>query len=239
MIKIAICDNEKSTIKQIEDLIHIFFMNREEEYSIHSFSQSKDFIKEDVSCYNIVFLDIEIDELSGLDIAEIIRKKNEETIIIFISQFAEYTTSGYYVNAFRYILKPTIASFFERDLNSAIKKLYTKKEIFSYKFRNEYITLFTDDIIYFESNASKIIIHTIDPSESYIFYDKLNNIAERLTSNFIRVQQGLLINIKYISRISSYKVYLTTGEQFNTIREKQQYNLLKEKYAKIKKGCEN
>ena len=41
MIKIAICDNEKSTIKQIEDLIHIFFMNREEEYSIHSISISK------------------------------------------------------------------------------------------------------------------------------------------------------------------------------------------------------
>ena len=91
-----------------------------------------------------------------------------------------------------------------------------------------------EDIIYFESANSKIIVHIDGAENSEIqFYGKLDDLEKKMgTARFLRIQKSILVNIKYIKRISSYKVYLTTGDEFTSSRKN--YKELTECYVKMK-----
>ena len=162
------------------------------------------------------------------------REVNTKALIIFISNYIEYTPKGYTVNAFRYVLKPTIEELFEKDFKEAIKRVSQSKDMAIFKVNRDLIAIPKEDIIYFESANSKIIVHIDGAENSEIqFYGKLDDLEKKMgTARFLRIQKSILVNIKYIKRISSYKVYLTTGDEFTSSRKN--YKELTECYVKMK-----
>lgn len=234
MIKIAICDDEVKMVQHISVLVNNFFAFYPQEFDIACFDNAEAFLQSPLEVYNIVLLDVQIGNASGLSVAEKLREKNQHTVLIFISQFNDYATDGYRVNAFRYILKSTLPTFFKKDFKSAIDKIDIENQKFEFKNYSEQVRIFRDNIICFESKGTKIILHVInEPKSEYSFYDRLDNVEKLLeNSTFVRVQKSMLINAKYISKIGSYKVYMHSGDIYSASRTN--YTCMIKRYAKIK-----
>lgn len=232
MINIAICDDEQNMIDKLKMLIEEILFPDKIQHQIYSFTSGEDFEQSDIDSYNIVLLDVEIGSMNGMDIANNFRKVNKNAILIFISQYIEYTPEGYTVGAFRYILKPNIDRLFVKEFKNAIYELNKTKSIFSFKFKKEEISVYTEDIVYFESVNNKIAIYTND-NGYYEFYAKLDDLEKEIGEKiFLRIQQSLLVNIKYIAKIKSYKAILKNGEELATSRIN--YKELTERYARMK-----
>lgn len=234
MIHIAICDDDIRTVNKIKSLVEVQLFDTDLQYKIYTFVDGNDFINSNIDKYNIVFLDVELGNTNGIKIASEFRKINSKAILIFISQYIEYTPEGYTVNAFRYILKSTIDRLFENDFKDALKEVTKIKKYFTFKFDRETISIPTEEIIYFESRNNKIIIYLNNKDYSqYEFYGKLDEVEKNVEDyNFLRIQQSILVNIKYISKLSSYKILLSNGEELATTRKN--YKELVEKYARMK-----
>lgn len=236
MLNIAICDDESSIVSQLKVLVTNYFSSTENKYTISCFTSPEFFLQGNLDIYDIVFLDVQMGDIDGLQVAEKLREINPTAILIFVSQYNDYTTQGYHVKAFRYILKSTLADFFKKDMDSTVAELNKKTKKFFFKMYSEGMSIPYDDILYFQSIASKIEIVSFFPrAKPYTFTKKLDEIELELKdSHFVRIQQSMLVNVKYITSISSYKVYLINGEVLSASRLL--YPKLRVKYAKIKRS---
>lgn len=98
---IAICDDEKIICSQVEKLVK----NQEPNCDIKLFDSGEELLKEQGK-FDIIFLDIQMDGINGIETARILRNKKEETILIFITGIKEYVFEAFDVSAFHYLLKP-------------------------------------------------------------------------------------------------------------------------------------
>ena len=235
MIKIAVCDDEFEVITQISKLASEYFSQKNIKYSVDCFNNGNDFLKSSLSVYDIIFLDIKINELNGLDIAEKVNLNNKKTIIILVSQFHEYMSQGYHVRAFRYILKPDLNSVFFDDMDSALNELNVKQEVFEYKIYSDIFKIDYDDILYFESKYPKVYIHSLGNLSENSFSGNIDEISSKLSSSqFIRIGKSYLVNARHIKKISRMKAFLVNGETLNVSRD---YNeQAKTNLLKIKRG---
>ena len=104
MLRIAICDDEIQFQKMIKTILEEYLNTKEMEYSIDLYESGVDLLNGDieVSTYDIVFLDINMAELDGLDVAKKIREYSEDIEIVFVTAYASYSMEGYKVRAVRY-----------------------------------------------------------------------------------------------------------------------------------------
>ena len=107
MLKIAICDDEEIFGRHLEKLISGYLDSKGEVYSIRRFLSGVEFtsLGAQMAAYRIVFLDINMMELNGIETARKLRELSDEAYVIFVTAFINYTLEGYKVNAFRYLLK--------------------------------------------------------------------------------------------------------------------------------------
>ena len=106
MINIAICDDEELFLQREKEIIYKYMTKKGYNCSIDLFLSGKDYLEcDDVEKYDIVFLDVSMDEMNGIETAKRIRKNNQKVYLIFVTAYINYATEGYKVNASRYVLK--------------------------------------------------------------------------------------------------------------------------------------
>ena len=107
MFTIAICDDERHFRKRIHDILIEYMNENDILYEIDEFESGKDFISLGINLakYDIVFLDVNMDELDGMETAQKIRKVSNDVFIVFVTAFITCAPQGYSVGAIRYILK--------------------------------------------------------------------------------------------------------------------------------------
>jgi len=203
MVFIAACDDDIIYLNQIAGYLEE--LSSEQKIRFETFSKASELIaavEKQHDRYDIILLDINIDEDNGIDVAKQIRKYNEELLIIFITSFLEYAPDGYGVKAFRYILKPINSEVLKADIRSAIEELQKDKEMsFSITSKGLYKKILVNDIVYFESSNRKVSIKDITGDEIE-YYSKLDDIeSQDLFVNFIRPHQSYLVNILHINYI--------------------------------------
>lgn len=92
MLQVAICDDQEIFVKKIRSIVDEYFGKSSVEYKVDVFLSGKEFadLKEKLTKYDIVFLDINMDELDGIQTAEILRKYNSGAYLVFITAFINY-----------------------------------------------------------------------------------------------------------------------------------------------------
>ena len=105
MLNIVICDDNKIFLDKLEKKINIFLHDRKIKHQITRFYNTESILQSNISQVDVIFLDVNFDIMSGIDVAYILRKISQKFILIFISGYIEYAPTGYQVNALRYILK--------------------------------------------------------------------------------------------------------------------------------------
>ena len=238
MFKIAICDDESLFRKHIREILRDYMEEKGALYEIDEFESGKDFVNLGIEIvkYKIVFLDINMEELDGMETAQKIREISNDIFIVFVTAFITYTLEGYKVDAVRYILKNSVnlsELVFEcMDAISTKMNYAVKKKIFNFNKGTRNVSL--ERLLYIESRLHKLEFHIMeDRLNKYSLYGVLNDMEKELEGNdFIRIHQSYLVNMKHIAKVSQYEVLLSNGDRLEIPRAR--YKHVEETYVAFK-----
>lgn len=210
-LKIAIVDDEQIQVDTMTSLINEAAADLELPVSLIEFSSGEAFLfeLEDQQDIDIVFLDIEMKSVDGLDVAKAIRTKDSELTIVFATAFAEYAVQGYDVQAMDYLLKPIESDKIKRVLKRHIERQPSVKETVTIDSHGEMIRLTLDDILYIEVNRRECEIHLKD--KVVTVNRSLIEIADELNDDFIQTHRSYLVNVKHMSRLLKTDTELSDG----------------------------
>ena len=214
MLKIAVCDDEKNICDYIEKRVTDYLAKIDEDAEISVFYDSAPLLEacKKSNDFDIIFLDIKMKTINGVDCAKLLRENDVNSLIVFVTSSAEYVFSGYEVKAFRYILKTDLVNAFDRIFGECLTELKKNTDkVFPLKTTSVVKNIPLNDILYFESNKRVLIVHT--KGEDHSFYGKLDDIEEGLQNdNFIRIHQSFLVNALKIKSVSKTEVTLKNGD---------------------------
>lgn len=211
MLNIVICDDNKIFLDKLEKKINIFLHDRKIKHQITRFYNTESILQSNISQVDVIFLDVNFDIMSGIDVAYILRKISQKFILIFISGYIEYAPTGYQGNALRYILKNQLDLFFDEAMEEVLKQLGFFRNKMTFKFIGGEKVIYTDNILYIESSLHEVRFHFLnDTSDQYYFYATLNSVQAQLPQDeFIRIHQSYLVNVKYFLNAKNYRALLT------------------------------
>ncbi len=210
MLGIAVCDDEPVFAEQLSDKIKKYVPG----CNIYKFFNGEDLLA-DKRSFDIYFLDIQMEQLNGIEIAKRLRIYDEESIIVFITGVKEYVFEAFDVAALNYLVKPVSDERLQEVLNRAIKQLEKKngsnnQQIFV-KAKDRNVILNVADILYFENQMRKISAHTTEGE--IIFYGVMDNLEHEVGSLFCRCHRGYLVNLSYVTEYNSNIITLKNGEE--------------------------
>lgn len=210
MLNIAICEDNHIIAEKISKKIESFFSDKEIAVNIEIITDNKNLKALDINLYDLFCLDIEMGQTNGIDLGVKIRKNNPGASIIYISAYYTYAIAGYKARPIAFIMKDD--KNFDLSLYEALQEFVSeklnKKEYLLLKNQYEERNARIEDVIYLESFSRKLVYHFFD-NRSMEVYGKMSDMENKLQDKgFIRVHKSYLVNMKYIRKISGYKVYL-------------------------------
>ena len=213
-MRIAICDDETHILDLLYEKTRAVLAQDNKTADISLFSDPQKLLacyKKDDAPFDLLFLDIRMKGLDGLQLAEKIREKDKNAILVFITASAEYVFRGYEVKAFRYLMKNELDYGFSKVLRDCMAEWEnSESDRFTFQFGAETISLDLQDIYYFESK--KRIVTIYQSQGSYRTYAKLDDIENTLIDkDFIRCHQSFLVNAKKIAKLSAQEIHLKNG----------------------------
>lgn len=241
MLKIIICEDNQVCLEKAISATHKALGNYDIDYKICKYlSFCKEF-EEDINDKinkKIYILDIELPDISGLQIAEKIRKDDWDSIIIFVTSHPECRNDIFYSRllAFDYISKYTT---YEKRLQQSIEeasKIVGKRRVFIYKYNRIIYRLEYDEILYFErlNGTKKWLIH-IESGNIYEISGNIEEILEKLDDSFVLSHKSCIVNMNKVKYVNYDKgnITLINGEIIDKLAFRQRKNL-EQKFMKIK-----
>ncbi len=195
-MKIAICDDDRTICNEIREIIGQYNSN----YCIDLFYCGLDLLNTD-KVYDIVFLDIEMNEIDGMRTAASLREKNNNEYIIFLTSHSEFMQEAFKVKAFRYLHKPIQQQGLIEALCTAEREILSNKKIVLNE-KNKMQIIDIKNIIYFESYGDGTYIYTNNEIfESIKPLKYWGNIVEK--ECFFQVHKSFLISLRYVKNIGN------------------------------------
>lgn len=202
MLRLAIVDDNPNDSAALSALVAEYFKNHHQAYAIQVFNAPLDFIRSTEN-HDIVFMDIRMDTLDGIEVARIMRKINTESVLIFVTHMAQLAIKGYEVDALDFIVKPADQFSINYVLSKALTRLEnTTSTIFALKTTNGIVSLSSNDITYVEVFDHNLAYHTT--RGVYEVRGRLSDVVKRLDPNrFIICNRSYVVNLRYVSSACS------------------------------------
>ncbi|MDD2382620.1 MAG: LytTR family DNA-binding domain-containing protein [Sulfurospirillaceae bacterium] len=230
-MKILVMDDESLALSRVERLL------KELNYSSTCVSTLENF---DTECaktsFNIFILDINMPQISGIELAKKILLKQPDAFIIFQTAYEEFALKAYQIGAIDYLLKPFDKETLERSINRALAYRKENNITFLSKNGDETYLINQKDIFYIEANLSEVIIKT---KEHFSYIDeKISQMETLLDSElFFRIHRSYIVNInkiKYIKTVEQSKLeFFFEGINDVVISSKDGAKKFREKYKEI------
>lgn len=215
-MKVAICD-ERESCCELRNLI------RRQKYDceVKCFYTGKQLL-EAREHFDILILDIRMEEMSGIEVARALRIKQDNTVLIFVTALKEYVSEAFDVAAFHYLLKPVPTEKFCKVFEDACREVERleglKGEQLFFQTRSRSFTVQKKEILYVESRKRKVDIHTL--GECFTVYATMRHMEEQLGGDFYRCHRGYLVNMAYVKAYETDVIHLKNGEAVYMARDK-------------------
>ena len=214
LIKIAICDDSNIDAEIMKTFIEDYYLKKNSFCEISLYSSGEELIEtyqNGGNKYHLIFLDIFMKQLNGIETATLIRKNDESVKIVFCTVSLDHAVDSYDVYAYGYLVKPFDVSKM-RALLDKFTKSVLDQEVSYIRVKSEYADRLValTDIVYIESNDKVLYIHKKN-HEVIKTYGKLSNIEEQLNEKyFIRCHQSYIVNLNHVTGIvdSDFKTLL-------------------------------
>lgn len=195
MLRIAICDDEPEARDALRFQLEKALIEQTEEvvYEFCAGTNAVSWLRKHPGEVDLLFLDVEMDNMDGMEAARQIREFDGNIMIVFLTGYADHVFDGYSVGALDYILKPVTVQRLMELLHRVRVKL-EQEENLSFSFKNADGTwrFPLQEILYFYSDRRKVSLVTKD--KEYTFYAKLDEIGKKLDGQFVRIHQRFLVN---------------------------------------------
>lgn len=212
MIKVAVCDDEEQVCIKLINMIKTFFNELERQVWVAEFREGNGLLKSNIH-FDIIFLDIDMPEMDGIETAKKLRTWDVSSKIIYVTHYNQYKGKAYKVHAFDYIKKPISDGEIFNVLKEAIYYLDNTSIKHKYAFTTEdgILTLDLDDIYYFEYASRKVIINT--SKGKYIATYSLKELIEKFGPfNFLSPHKSFIVNMIYIKCIKGFDIFMENGD---------------------------
>lgn len=223
-MKIYIVEDEEIHSNKLIDFIHEFKKQNslDVDFDIDVFKSPIDFFNGYKNDANIVFFDIQMPGMNGMEGAKKLRAKDENVVIFFITSFAQYALQGYEVGAVDYALKPLTYSEFSMKFRRALKRIKIETDdSIKVKVNKSFEIIPISSILYIESVQHRITIHLIDGEITT--RETLTTIENKLNGKpFSRCNNCYLVNLSKVSKVDKLSVYIGKEElQISRPRKKE------------------
>lgn len=203
MITIAVCDDNIQFTKLLSDKIRdICAAKLPERYMCRTLTAAEpsslpEFIRK--NSVNIIFLDIDMPEISGFQLAKKINTDFPDTLIIFVSSHENFVFSSFEYSPFRFLRKSKVNDELEDTLVKAVERYMSDKEIITIRTEGENIELRVKDILYIESDRN--YYNVCGQSFEYRCRGTISQIESEVKNfRFFRINSGCLVNMERIQR---------------------------------------
>jgi len=220
IIRIAVCDDDKNIAENIHRHVEMKAKQLQgEKLDIFFYKSGLDFLQdiELGATFHIVFMDIEMEEMNGVEAGQILRNRSngDDIIMIYVSSHDSYFEDLVDVGSFRFIKKPIdedrLDHVFSKALNQAIKykNMAEEPSLFFFKVGAEISSVKADEIAYLKNIKRIIEIHVWDNTSKSIilldhFYSNMDDAMEQLPKGqFVRSERSHIVNLEYVCRMNS------------------------------------
>ncbi len=209
-MKIAICDDEQRIRQEIKEALSNYFSDKLLNVEFYEYTCGQELLDCDHN-FDMVFLDVEMPVLNGVETAKILKAKNSNIIIFMVTAFSEYLDDAFELGAYRFLQKPLNIVRLYRSLDAALLTI-SNKNIKVLCANNESVVIPINSIVYCESykRKSKIITTNGDYiSKEHIDYwkNKLNEL------NFYSPHTSFVVNFNYIERFNRKSFVLSYSDK--------------------------
>lgn len=232
MLNIVVCDDEKNFLDRLVKKIAVYLEEKDISFQMDFFCSGEElFQNSEKEGVDIAFLDISMDKLNGIETACRLRKINKKICIIFVTGYMDYVLEGYKAGALRYLVKDSLESSFDECMEAVLQKFHIDTEEICLEFIEGKTYLKVEEICLVESRGHKIIFLSADgQSVAGTMNRKLSDMENVLREyGFLRVHQSYLVNMRYIVKISSYRLELQQKITLHVPKNRYQY--VKREYA--------
>ncbi|MEY8387440.1 LytTR family DNA-binding domain-containing protein [Oscillospiraceae bacterium 38-13] len=212
MMTFAICDDEPRMVRELTRLLADYMgEKRISAYSADSFAGGRALL-DSGGGFDVIFLDIRMDGPDGMETAGLLRRRGDQSLLIFVTALKECVFDAFRVEAFDYLLKPLTPDAFSRTMDRvlrALEKRTTKNLVIQRGTACEVVPL--SAIVYCEVLGRKIYLHKSDGTVSGS-YDSLEDLERRVDRRFFKCHRSYLVNLDYVRGCQSGQAALSSGE---------------------------
>lgn len=212
-MQIAICDDEQKSREQLAKLIKNWACDQNAEIDLSYYGSAEEFTMSwpEIPC-DLIFLDIKMKNMNGMQLAETIRKRDAKIMIVFVTGFSQYSISGYNVDALNYLTKPISTAKLLQTLDKAHMIYSSRKNSFFIATKEKTLCkVFFDDIYSISMSAHYACIFTADAS--YKIRKSAKELDEMLPKYFVRCHRSHTVNIFKVERIRGNSLVLLNQEE--------------------------
>ena len=214
MIRIAICDDDTQDLQRALNALQQKVQAEEIEVDLFDNGDKLLYKMRQNAAYDVIFLDVLMPCLNGIDTAREIRKLNSECAIVFLTNSPEFALDSYSVEAFSYLLKPADAGCMYSMIQKVVrrKEAELKKSILV-KSGGAIQKIFFKDILYIEVINNRLLYHLKD-QHIITVAGKINELEQILHdyAQFAKPHRSFLVNIDYVEKLASNELHLSGGD---------------------------
>ncbi len=206
MIWIAVVDDDAEERSTLSAHFQKLAEEIREELNITLFSSGSEFLNSDDTVYDLICLDIDMPGKSGMETAQILRKRNNQAEIIFVTNLAQMALQGYSVHALDFIVKPVSYSSFVLKMRSTLQMIVARKSVTILLVTGDGMRKIPSDQLYYaEISGHHLCYHTAFGEFSQ--KASLSGLEEKLTGQpFKLCNQCYLVNLKHVAEIRKDEV---------------------------------
>lgn len=220
MLNIAVVEDDGQDMEQLLSYIERYVQEKGVQLQTFPFTDGRALLEDYQARYDIIFLDIEMPGLSGMDVAERIRARDSDVVLVFVTQIAQYAIQGYAVGALDYVLKPvgyrTFSVKLERAMNLARRHSSSQVLI---RQSDGVVRLDTRQIYYIDVHDRMLHYHT--ELGDFSTRETLQSVEEKLSPfHFVRGNHWYIVNLYHVSGVREDKVIVNGQELMLSRRNK-------------------
>ena len=218
MIRAAIIEDQEKDASILVSCLQRYGSEQHMEIEISCFQNGILFLRQYRGNCDIIFMDIDMPMIDGMNTARSLRQIDPHVLLIFVTALARYALNGYEVNAFDFIVKPVQYSHFTGKMQRALKKLSAENRTkVLIKSSEKTFSVYTDEIIYVDIFNHMLSFHTTD--NVVVTRGTIKDAVQTLNNScFTLCNKSCIVNLRYVQMIENDEILLSNGERLQISR---------------------
>lgn len=217
MMNVAICDDNYAFAQLLQTRIKDYFAHIDRTCEFQIFSDPQKLLQADLSHTKVLFLDIDMPGMNGIEVAKEIRRRSLNMFLVFVTVLLEYAPAGYCVNAFRYLMKSRFEEELPICLADILEKMSECEDRIQFPGKEYLVDFQISEIVYLEGTPNRMVLvhkangHVVECRGKLIDFE-----AALKGKGFLRIQKSFVVNMRYVQMIKSYRTYMKNGDILRT-----------------------